>query len=185
MAKTLSSMLPLGTAAPEFELTDVTTGKNTSLQDARGAKATVVMFICAHCPYVIHVQYEIARISREYRSQGIEFVAISANDAVNYPGDSPEELKRQAAMVGFDFPYLYDETQEVAKAYQAECTPDFFVFDENLKCAYRGRLDEATPGNDKSVDGKDLRSALESIVHGKTIEGEQYPSMGCNIKWKN
>lgn len=184
MAKTLSSMLDLGTEAPDFELKDVVTGKSISFADARGAKGTLVMFICAHCPYVIHVQGELVKIVAEYRDLGVDFIAISSNDAQNYPGDSPEKLKEQAETVGFSFPYLYDEDQSVAKAYQAECTPDFFLFDENNQLVYRGRMDESTPGNDKPNDGKDLRAALDALIKGTAISEGQYPSMGCNIKWK-
>ncbi|WP_258101545.1 thioredoxin family protein [Marinoscillum pacificum] len=184
MAKTLSSMLDLGTEAPDFELKDVVTGKSISFANARGAKGTLVMFICAHCPYVIHVQDEIVKIVAEYRDLGVDFIAISSNDAENYPGDSPEKLKEQAETVGFSFPYLYDEGQSVAKAYQAECTPDFFLFDENNQLVYRGRMDESTPGNDKPNDGKDLHAALDALIKGTAISEDQYPSMGCNIKWK-
>ncbi len=184
MAKTLSSMLDLGTEAPDFELKDVVTGKSISFADARGAKGTLVMFICAHCPYVIHVQDELVKIVAEYRDLGVDFVAISSNDVENYPGDSPEKLKEQAETVGFSFPYLYDEDQSVAKAYQAECTPDFFLFDENNQLVYRGRMDESTPGNDKPNNGTDLRDALDALIKGIAISEDQYPSMGCNIKWK-
>lgn len=184
MAKTLSSMLDLGTEAPDFELTDVVTGKAISFADARGAKGTLVMFICAHCPYVIHVQDEIVKIVAEYRDLGVDFVAISSNDVENYPGDSPEKLKEQAETVGFSFPYLYDEDQAVAKAYQAACTPDFFLFDENNQLVYRGRMDESTPGNGKTNNGKDLREALDALIKGNPISEDQFPSMGCNIKWK-
>lgn len=184
MALTPSSMLDLGTVAPDFQLSDVVTGKKMTFNDVRGAKGTVVMFICAHCPYVIHVQDELVKVAGVYQDQGVEFVAISSNDAINYPADSPEKLKEQADSIGFTFPYLYDEDQSVARAYQAECTPDFFVFDENNQLAYRGRLDEATPGNDKEVNGKDLRAALDALMEGNPISKDQFPSMGCNIKWK-
>lgn len=184
MALTPSSMMPLGTKAPAFDLPDVISGRQVSLSDARGAKGTVVMFICAHCPYVIHVESEIARMAEEYQNKGVDFVAISSNDVAKYPDDGPEKLREQAARVGFGFPYLFDESQAVAKAYQAECTPDFFVFDENDQCVYRGRMDEATPGNGKPVDGRDLRAALDALVAGSPLPEEQYPSMGCNIKWK-
>ncbi|RED99884.1 thioredoxin family protein [Marinoscillum furvescens] len=184
MARTLSSMMPLGTKAPEFNLPDVVSGKELSLAEARGAKGLVVAFICAHCPYVLHVQHEMAAIASGFQDAGVDFVAISANDIEKYPDDRPEKMKEQAEQVGFNFPYLYDETQAVAKAYGAECTPDFFVFDENLECVYRGRMDEATPGNDKPVNGKDLRAALDALVAGDAISEQQFPSMGCNIKWK-
>lgn len=184
MARTFSSMMPLGTEAPDFQLTDVVTGRQMTHEDCRGAKGTLVMFICAHCPYVLLVQDEIVQMAKDYRDLGIEFVAISANDAIQYPNDRPEKLKEQAEQVGFDFPYLYDASQQVARAYGAECTPDFFLFDENNRCVYRGRLDEATPGNGKNVTGRDLREALTALVHGKPLKTEQFPSMGCNIKWK-
>jgi len=184
MALTPSSMMPLGTPAPGFSLPDVVSDKMISLADARGAKGTVVMFICAHCPYVIHIQQEIVRVVKDYQDQGVDFVAISSNDVEKYPNDAPEKLKEQAKQVGFTFPYLYDESQDVAKAYQAECTPDFFLFDENNLCVYRGRMDEATPGNGKPVNGKDLRAALDALIAGRQIFEEQFPSMGCNIKWK-
>lgn len=184
MALTPSSMMPLGTIAPDFKLSDVISGKNIDLSDARGAKGTVVMFICAHCPYVIHVQEEIVRVANAYQNEGIEFVAISSNNVEKYPNDSPEKLKAQADEQKFTFPYLYDESQAVARAYAAECTPDFFVFDENNACVYRGRLDESTPGNSKPVTGADLRAALDALVAGDPISDVQFPSMGCNIKWK-
>lgn len=184
MARTLSSMMPLGTVAPDFKLADVVSEKEVTLADARGAKGTLVMFICAHCPYVILVQDEIVRLANEYRDLGVEFVAISSNDVDNYPDDHPEKLKTQAEEVGFAFPYLYDESQEVAKAYGAECTPDFFLFDENNQSVYRGRLDDATPGNGQPVTGQDLRAALGGLVKGMPMPENQLPSMGCNIKWK-
>ncbi|MFY0608001.1 MAG: thioredoxin family protein [Cyclobacteriaceae bacterium] len=179
-----SNMMPLGTKAPSFNLRNVMDDQPTTLIDARGAKGTVIMFICVHCPYVILVQDEIAAISKEYQNHGVEFVAISSNDINNYPQDAPAFMKEQAEAVDFDFPYLYDEDQEVAKAYGAECTPDFFVFDENDHCVYRGRLDDATPGNGVPVTGKDLRGALSLLVSGDDIPEDQLPSMGCNIKWK-
>lgn len=184
MALTPSSMLELATVAPDFELPDVVTGKKMSFTDVRGAKGTVVMFICAHCPYVIHVQEELVRVAGDFQDLGVDFVAICSNDADNYPDDHPDKLKQQANSVGFTFPYLYDEDQSLAKAYRAECTPDFFLFDENNQLVYRGRLDAATPGNDQPVDGRDLRGALNALIEGKPISEEQFPSMGCNIKWK-
>ena len=186
MARTLSNMLPLGTVAPNFTLTDTVSGKNVSLADLKSEKATVVMFICNHCPYVIHVQDEILDIARNYGSQGVNFVAISANDVDNYPDDAPEKMKELALEKNYPFPYLYDESQEIAKAYDAACTPDFYVFDKNLKLTYRGRMDGSTPGNGVPVTGVDLRHAIESAISGKKIEeSDQYPSMGCNIKWKS
>lgn len=177
-------MMPLGTRAPSFQLVDVVSGKTRGLSEVKGEKGIVVMFICNHCPYVIHVQRELVKVANEYQKKGVGFVAISSNDVSKYPDDSPEFMRIQAGREEFPFPYLYDETQDVAKAYRAECTPDIFVFDHGLKCVYRGRLDEATPGNDKPVNGKDLRAALQALTTGKSITKEQFPSMGCNIKWK-
>lgn len=184
MARTFSNMLPLGTKAPEFELTDVVSGNQLALSRIKSEKATVVMFICNHCPYVLHVLDEILSVALEYQQRGVSFVAISSNDVVNHPADSPEKMKEMANKKAFPFPYLYDESQEVARAYQAACTPDFFVFDEKMTCAYRGRLDESTPGNEHPVTGKDLRNALDSVLQGRPLKEEQFPSMGCNIKWK-
>ncbi|MFT7030020.1 MAG: peroxiredoxin [Marinoscillum sp.] len=177
-------MMPLGTKAPNFNLTDVRTSKQIKFAEARGAKGTVIMFICVHCPYVIHVQDQIADIADHYEDLGISFIAISANEIMNYPQDAPAFMKAQAEEVGFNFPYLFDQDQSVAKAYGAECTPDFFVFDENDSCVYRGRMDASTPGNEMPNDGEDLRGALEDLVEGKPLSENQKPSMGCNIKWK-
>ncbi len=185
MASTYSSMLPLGTKAPDFQLLDTVSGRQLSLDNIHGEKGTVVMFICNHCPYVIHVQDEVLKLAREYQAKGISFVAISSNDVLNYPDDAPEKMKAKAVEKNFPFPYLYDETQEVAKAYQAECTPDFYLFDKELKCVYRGRLDESTPRNGLPLTGNDLRNALEATLVGDMIKEDiQFPSMGCNIKWK-
>lgn len=184
MARTESNMMPLGTVAPHFTLPDTVSGKELSFAERRGQKGTVVMFVCNHCPYVIHVQEEIVRIANEFSDQGVDFIAISSNDVENYPDDSPELMKAHAEKYGFTFPYLYDESQEVAKAYQAACTPDFYVFDENDACVYRGRMDSSTPGNGVAVTGQDLRAALTSLVDLLPIDTEQFPSMGCNIKWK-
>ncbi len=184
MAATPSTMMPLGTIAPDFNLPDTVSGKNISLSKVKGEKATLVMFICNHCPYVLHVNDELVRIAREYQPKGVGIVAISSNDVENYPQDGPELMKEQAEKVGYTFPYLYDETQEVAKAYNAACTPDLFLFDENLKCVYRGQLDDSRPKNDKPVTGKDLRTALEAVLNGRKVSENQIPSIGCNIKWK-
>lgn len=178
-------MLPLGTNAPVFELPDTVSGKTVTLSQVKKDKGLVVMFICNHCPYVIHVQDEMVRIAKEFGTEGIGFVAISSNDIVNYPADSPELMREMALKLNFDFPYLYDETQEVAKAFQAECTPDFFVFESAGKLVYRGRMDGSTPGNGVEVTGEDLRKALKDMVTGKVISPDQLPSLGCNIKWKN
>lgn len=184
MALTPSNMLELGTKAPDFYLRDVVSEKELTYSDIKGNKGTLVMFICKHCPYVIHVQDEIARIADQYSDKGIGIVAISSNDVEKYPDDSPENMKKQADEVGFNFPYLFDEKQNVAKSYDAACTPDFYVFDEQDILVYRGRLDEARPGNDLPVDGKDLRNALDAVLNKYPVPSKQYPSMGCNIKWK-
>ncbi|TLY48564.1 MAG: thioredoxin family protein [Gammaproteobacteria bacterium] len=184
MALTSSNMLALGTPAPDFKLLDTITGKFYSLKDSQGSKATVIMFICNHCPYVKHVIHELVCLAKDYQAKGIAFVAISANDAIAYPEDAPEKMTQLAKQLGFSFPYLYDETQKTAKAYQATCTPDFFVFDENFLCVYRGQLDGSRPGNKISVTGTDIRSALDNILQDKPVNPQQIPSMGCNIKWK-
>lgn len=184
MARTPSNMLPLGTKAPNFTLPDTISGKTVSLDDLKSDKATVIMFICNHCPFVKHVDEAIVSLAKDYQAKGVSVIAISSNDVENYPQDSPELMKEEAEKVGYTFPYLYDETQEVAKAYDAACTPDFYVFDKDLKCAYRGQLDDSRPGNDKPVTGKDLRAALDEILEGKEVSAPQIPSLGCNIKWK-
>ncbi len=184
MAATPSTMMPLGTIAPSFNLLDTVSGNTNSLSELKGKKATLVMFICNHCPYVLHINDELVRIANEYQPKGVSFVAISSNDVENYPQDSPELMKVQAEKVGYSFPYLYDESQEVAKAYNAACTPDLFLFDEEIKCVYRGQLDNSRPNTDIPVTGKDLRVALEALLSGTEIPDEQRPSIGCNIKWK-
>lgn len=177
-------MVPLGTTAPFFELRDSVTDQLMDLNDLKSDLATVIMFICNHCPYVKHVREELVKISDEYSNLGVSFVAISSNDIEQYPEDSPEKMKEEAQTYGYRFPYLFDETQAVAKEYDAACTPDFYVFDKNLELAYRGQLDESRPGNDKPLDGKDLREALDSILEGNPVSKDQIPSVGCNIKWK-
>ena len=184
MSLTPSEMIPLGTKAPDFELPDAVSGKNISLSDAKSDKGTVIMFICNHCPYVQHIQDEIVSVAKHYQQQGIGFVAISSNDAVNYPDDAPDLMKEFAEESNFTFPYLYDESQEIAKAYQAACTPDIYVFDNELKCVYRGQLDGSRPGNDVPNDGHDLRAAIDNVIAGTPVSDDQKPSMGCNIKWK-
>lgn len=184
MAFTESTMLELGTKAPDFTLPDTISGKKISLKDIASDKATVVMFLCNHCPYVIHVNPEIVRVAKDYQPKGVSFVGISSNDVENYPQDGPAEMKILAEKVGYPFPYLYDETQEVARAYDAACTPDFYVFDGDLELVYRGRLDDARPKNDNPLTGKDLRAALDAVLAGKPVSEVQYPSGGCNIKWK-
>jgi len=183
MSLTPSTMLPLDTIAPDFTLLDTVSGKNISLQNNHSKIATVILFICNHCPYVKHIQQQLIGVANRYQKKGIKFIAISANDIKNYPEDSPEQMKKEAEKFAYPFPYLYDATQEVAKAYQAACTPDFYVFDHDLKCAYRGRFDESTPGNSKPVSGKDLTDALDAILNKKPVKTEQHPSVGCNIKW--
>jgi len=184
MAFMESNMLPLGTKAPDFTLPDTVSGKDMSLDEIMSDKATVIMFICNHCPYVLHVNPEIVRLANDYQQKGVHFVGISANDVERYPQDSPEKMKALADEVGYSFPYLYDETQEVAKAYDAACTPDFYVFDGEGKLFYRGRLDESRPKNDKPLTGADLRAALDAVLAGKSAPEKQYPSGGCGIKWK-
>lgn len=184
MAATETIQIPLGFPAPDFSLPDTISGKTLSLQDIRGENATVVMFICNHCPYVKHVNHELVRLANDYLSKGVGFVAISSNDVVNYPDDAPEKMKDHALAVGYPFPYLYDESQDVAKAYFAACTPDFSIFDKDLKCMYRGQLDDARPKNDKPVTGKDIRAALDAILNNQPLSAQQIPSIGCNIKWK-
>ena len=182
MVRTASTMLPLGTTAPAFRLSD-TEGKTVSLEDFHDHKGVLVMFICNHCPFVKHVRKELALLGRDYqRTLGI--VAINSNDAVAYPDDSPENMKKEKNDAGYVFPYLFDETQEVARAYHAACTPDFFLFDADRRLVYRGQLDDSRPGNDVPVTGKDLRRAIDALLTGKPIAAEQKPSLGCNIKWK-
>jgi thiol-disulfide isomerase/thioredoxin len=184
MAKTPSTMIPLGTKAPDFKLLDTLSGKELSLQELKSPIATVIMFICNHCPYVKHIQLKLIEVAKTYQAKGISFIAISANDATNYPDDSPEKMHLEAQHNNYPFPYLYDETQAIAKAYQAACTPDLYVFDKNLACVYRGRFDESTPGNEIPVTGNDLSQVLSQLLAQKPILSEQCPSIGCNIKWK-
>jgi peroxiredoxin len=182
MAKTPSTMMPLGTPAPDFSLPD-TGGKTVSLSDFRG-KPVLVMFICNHCPYVLHIAAQLAQLGRDYQSRRLGMVAISANDVENYPDDSPQKMKEEAARLGYVFPYLYDESQDVAKAYRAACTPDFFLFDTEHRLVYRGQFDDSRPGNAVPVTGKDLRAALDAVLTGKDVPKDQKASLGCNIKWK-
>ena len=184
MARTASTMLPLGTTAPEFSLPDTLSGRELGLADVRGARATLVMFICNHCPYVLHVNPELLRLAADYRERGVGIVAISANDAHSYPQDGPAAMREHGLKLGYPFAYLHDATQDVARAYQAACTPDFFLFDVDLRLAYRGRLDAATPGNQEPLTGKDLRAALDALLAGQAPVAEQQPSLGCNIKWR-
>jgi peroxiredoxin len=184
MARTESSMLTLGTSAPEFVLKDVVTKHELNTQNASGPKGLLIMFICRHCPFVKHIEKSLAQLGRDYQDSGVGIVAISSNDADNFPEDSPGSLEQQAKEVGFGFPYLYDETQKVARAYRATCTPDFFLFDSALKLVYRGQFDASRPGNDIPVTGNDLRAALDAVISGRPINPDQRPSIGCNIKWK-
>ncbi len=184
MARTESNMLPLGTKAPNFELPDSISGRKLKLSDVYGEKATVVMFICNHCPYVNHLNKEIVKLARDYANSDVGFVAISSNDVDKYPADAPDKMKLKAEELGYTFPYLYDETQEVAKAYDAACTPDFYVFDRNLELMYRGQFDDSRPGNSMPISGRDIRTAIDATIMGKRIYKAQKPSIGCNIKWK-
>ena len=184
MARTESAMIQLGTQAPHFSLTDVREGGTYSTGSLMGARGLLVMFICAHCPFVKHIERELARLGEDYLDSGIGIAAISSNDAEKYPDDAPSALAEQALALGFTFPYLYDETQDVARAFDAACTPDFFLFDSSGKLAYRGQFDSSRPGSDIPVTGKDLRAALDALIAGKPIPEKQLPSLGCNIKWK-
>jgi Peroxiredoxin len=184
MARTPSNMLALGTKAPHFELLDTVSNTLLSLEQVTGKKGTVIMFICNHCPFVIHVNPMISKLAKEYEPLGIGFVAISSNDVDNYPQDAPDLMKIKAKEEDYSFPYLYDETQEVAQAYDAACTPDFYLFDENEMLVYRGQLDNSRPGNGIPLTGTDLKNALDALLVGKEIDPNQRPSLGCNIKWK-
>ena len=184
MVLTESKMMALGTVAPDFTLPEVVSGKLLRLKDLRSDLATVVMFICNHCPYVIHVNPELIRVANDYTGKGVSFVAISSNDVEKYPADSPEKMKALALELGYPFPYCYDGTQEVARAYDAACTPDFYVFDKDLKLVYRGRLDDSRPKTERPLTGRDLRAALDAVLEGRQISPVQRPSSGCNIKWK-
>lgn len=183
MAATPSTMLPIGTQAPGFRLPDTVTGDKVSLSQFEGTPL-LVMFLCNHCPFVIHVREQIAALGRDYTPKGLTVVAISSNDVEHYPDDSPEKMQEQARVAGYTFPYLYDESQEVAKAFSAACTPDFFLFDTDHKLAYRGQLDASRPKNDVPVTGADLRAAIDAVLSGNPVPEPQLPSIGCNIKWK-
>ncbi|RLD79209.1 MAG: thioredoxin family protein [Bacteroidetes bacterium] len=184
MSRTPSNMIDLGTIAPNFTLIDTVSDQELSLQAIKGNKATVIFFICNHCPFVIHVNEELVQIANDFKKEGISFVAISSNDVENYPQDAPHLMKKVAEECNYPFPYLYDEYQEVALAYDAACTPDIYVFDKDLKLVYRGQIDDSRPENGVTVTGKDLRNALQNILNGKEISKNQKPSIGCNIKWK-
>lgn len=184
MALTPSNMLPLGTKAPHFKLRCAVNEKELVLDELKSDKATVVMFICNHCPYVKHVQKGLVELANDYMPKGVAFIAVNSNDVGKYPEDSPANMKRVALSLGYPFPYLFDETQEVARAYAAACTPDFYVFDAALKLAYRGQMDDSRPGNGKPVTGKNIREALDRLLNGEPVGEDQAPSIGCNIKWK-
>ncbi|WP_455377294.1 thioredoxin family protein [Petrachloros mirabilis] len=177
-------MLPLGTSAPPFSLRDVVNGTTISLDSFANKSALLVMFICRHCPYVAHVQNEIARIGHDYVDSDLGIVGISSNDSRAYPDDAPERLREMAQRIGFDFPMCFDETQEIAKAYKAACTPDFYLFNAQRELVYRGQLDDSRPGNNKPVTGRDLRAAIEAVLAHKPVATTQKPSIGCSIKWK-
>jgi len=184
MSAVNSTMLELGTKAPKFSLTDTVTGKNVQLKDFRGNKALLVMFISNHCPYVKNIKKGITEYAKDYLPKGVGIVAISSNDIENYPDDSPEKMKEDAEKYGYPFPYLYDETQAIAKAYKAACTPDLFLFDQKHELVYRGQFDSSRPSNDESVTGEDLREATDKVLAGEDVPENQTPSIGCNIKWK-
>jgi len=184
MAATLSTMLPLGTSAPDFTLPDTVSGRMLSLNDLASDRATVVMFICNHCPYVKHVARGLVDLANDYLPSGVSFIAISSNDVENYPDDSPEEMRRNATELGYPFPYLYDESQDVARAYAAACTPDFYIFDGERNLVYRGQMDDSRPRNGIPVTGRDLRAALDAVIAGTPVDANQRPSIGCGIKWK-
>ena len=183
MALTPSNMLPLGTHAPAFSLPDTVSGKTLSLDSLKGGRGTLVMFICNHCPYVKHVNAELVRVAKDYGERGVGFIAISSNDVAGYPDDAPDRMQSTAKQFGYPFPYLYDKSQDVARAYRAACTPDLYLFDPELSLVYRGQLDGSRPGKGEP-DGRDLRGALDALLSGKSIDPDQKPSVGCNIKWR-
>ena len=184
MARTISNMAALATTAPYFKLPDTITGNQISLTEIKGEVATVIMFICNHCPFVLHVNDELVKLANEYSNKKISFVAISSNDVITHPDDAPDKMKATALQKKYPFPYLYDETQEVAKAYDAACTPDFFIYDNQLHLVYRGQLDDSRPGHEIPVTGKDIRHALDCLINNQPVPDEQRPGIGCNIKWK-
>lgn len=185
MALTPSNMLPLGTIAPEFKLIDAITNTPMELKNLKSDTATVIAFICNHCPFVKHIQAALVELANAYIPKKVAFIAINSNDPINYPEDAPEKMRSNALSSGFPFPYLFDETQETAKSYQAACTPDFYIFDKNLACVYRGQFDDARPGNQIPPTGEDIRRALNNLLAGKPVEIVQKPSIGCNIKWRS
>lgn len=183
MSLTPSNMMPLGSIAPGFNLPDTTSNEDKGLQQLKGKKGTLVMFICNHCPFVRHIDDALVQLGKDYQQSDLAIIAISANDVSGYPQDGPEKMAQKATDLGYRFPYLYDESQTTAKAYQAACTPDLFLFDENLACVYRGQFDDSRPGNGIPVTGADLRTAIDKLLAGEPVPKEQKPSMGCNIKW--
>lgn len=185
MARTESNMLPLGTNAPDFELLDTLSDTFVSLQHLKSDTATVIMFICNHCPFVLHIKDELAQLALDYQPLGIHFAAISANDVVSHPQDGPDQMAQFAEENDFTFPYLFDESQAVAQAYEAACTPDFYIFNSSLRCVYRGQLDDSRPDNDKPVTGDDVRATLNALLAKQPVNQQQKPSLGCNIKWKS
>lgn len=184
MVLTPSTMMPLGTIAPDFELMDVVSGSRTTLSELKADKATVIVFMCNHCPFVKHIQTQLVAVAKTYIAKGVSFITINSNDADAFPEDSPERMKETAIASDYPFPYLFDEAQDVAKAYQAACTPDFYIFDKNLECVYRGQFDDSRPNNDIIPSGQDIKNALDKLLSGHPIPKDQKPSIGCNIKWK-
>jgi len=184
MARTASTMLPLGTSAPMFSLLDTISDQVLTLEEIRGPKGSLIMFICNHCPYVKHVNQGLVQLANDFVPKGISFIAISSNDVDNYPQDAPHLMKVNAKNEGYPFPYLYDVTQETARDYKAACTPDFFLFNSDLRLVYRGQLDDSRPGNEFPVSGSDLRNAMNQMLNGRSIDNDQKPSIGCSIKWK-
>ncbi len=183
MVKTASTMLPLGTRAPDFSLPD-TEGKTVSLSDFADAPALLMIFMCNHCPFVKHIAAGLAALARDYQARGVAVLGVNSNDVENFPDDAPDKMAEEVRLRGYSFPYLYDETQQVAQAYRAACTPDFFVFNKDQKLAYRGQMDSSRPSNDIEVTGEDLRATLDAVLAGRPVSEEQTPSIGCNIKWK-
>ena len=185
MSLTPSNMIALGTRAPDFTLYDTVSGKQLALNELKSGIATVIMFICNHCPYVKHVNPGLVRLANDYMLKGVKFMAINSNDVKAQPDDSPENMKKVAIALKYPFPYLFDETQNIAKIYDAACTPDFYIFDKQMKLVYRGQLDDSRPSNNLAPSGKDIREALDNILAGKAVSPRQRPSIGCNIKWKS
>ncbi|MEO5945175.1 MAG: thioredoxin family protein [Chitinophagaceae bacterium] len=184
MARTYSEMIALGTVVPPFSLPDTVSEKLISIENIKGDKGTLIMFICNHCPFVVHVNEELVKLANDYKEKGIGFLAISANDIVTHPGDGPDKMKAMAEKLNYPFPYCYDETQGVAKAFGAVCTPDFFIYNNDNQLVYRGQLDDSRPGNGIPVTGNDIRKALDNLINDQPVATEQRPSIGCNIKWK-